>query len=524
MNNQDSKMFYNFKNNDSTGNTDTDSWPMFRHDAANSGHSSCNLSGKNILSWNVKTDIMSSSCPAVVDGMVYVTTGAWWEGQIHCIDLETGLFLWNYTVNDSVWVSPVVAGDYVYVAARGSNIFCLNRFTGTKIWETVINPHLVIFEGSPVLYDGKLYIGCNYNYGDFEFHSRLYCLDSSDGEILWYDATEYESYEYSPAVSNGRIYTMATKNKLCCLDAENGNRIWTLPDYSFYSYPVIINDNIYVKTMQGTVICVKDGEMQWEYFPVVNHSITTSIVANEDNIIFGTGNSKVLETGRVVCLDSETGEEKWNYTARKHHCKYRYKPSMTSGYVYLLEDHHITSSQDATYICTFDVKTGQRIWSQILFTNLNDYVYGGFAIADDKIIFSSVEHDIENGEVIGGVYCYDTFVGNFPPSTPSTNYQERDNILRLISTDPEENKIRYGISWDNDQIVDEWTVFCESGEYAHIICNNKKESVGVIAEDEHGDQSDWVSQKSKPHNMQMLIMRFIKNPSFQIFQKMMNMG
>ena len=478
---------------------------MFCHDAANTGYSNCNISEKNKLLWSVKTDIMSSSCPAVLDGKIYVTTGAWGEGQIHCIDLETGSFIWNYSVGDSIWGSPVVDENHLYVAPRKSRILCLNSSTGTKIWETIIE-NASIYEESPALYEGKIYIGCTYIPSVEEYNSGVYCLDSLNGEILWFNATISESYDYSPAVSNGKIYTVGINNSLCCLDAKNGHKIWKLTNFSFYSYPVIINDCIYVRTFQGTVLCIEDGEVLWEYHPIPNYVVTTSIVGKDGNIFLGTGNSELSNPGRVVCVDEETGEEKWSYMTTGVR-KYSGRLSLTKDYLFIMEEYCYDTSHQSSSICSFDVKTGERVWYYTISMDFDNYVYGGIAIADDKIIFSSVESDDDSGDVWGGVYCFNESDSNLPPCSPSTDYDRFNHLLSIISIDPEGDKIRYGISWDNDKTVDEWTVFCESGTYIYVVCNNRRGTFGVVAEDEYGAQSDWVSQKSKSNYMHIFMMK-----------------
>ena len=292
----------------------TDWWPMFCHDAANSAYSSCNVSEKNTVLWNVKTDIMSSSSPAVVDGKVYVTTGYYWDGQILCIDLETGSFLWNYS-EDAIWVSPIVIDNFLYAAIQyGGRIICLNSLTGELIWNTTLDPSVNIIEESPAFYNGKIYVACSCYQEYQKNNSGLYCLDAYDGSILWFYPTG-RSMMFSPSIYDGKVYTVGVNNCLSCLDAENGNEIWTLPDFFIVHHPIILNDKIYVATLQGNiagaVACIKDGEVLWQYHPILNYGVTTTIVGSNNSIYFGTGNSKVSDPGKVVCLNAETGEEKW---------------------------------------------------------------------------------------------------------------------------------------------------------------------------------------------------------------------
>jgi len=98
--------------------------------------------------------------------------------------------------------------------------------------------------------------------------------------------------------------------------------------------------------------------------------------------------------------------------------------------------------------------------------------------------------------------CFKTYgYLNEPPNTPSCSYNRNEDSLVITSIDPNENKLRYGVDWENDRIADQWTDLAPSGTDVTIECNGRNGTVGVIAEDEFGAQSDWilVKSKSKPY-------------------------
>jgi hypothetical protein len=82
---------------------------------------------------------------------------------------------------------------------------------------------------------------------------------------------------------------------------------------------------------------------------------------------------------------------------------------------------------------------------------------------------------------------------NNAPAKPTCSYDKDNNQIIVSSTDGEGDKIKYGVSWDNDGNVDYWTAFYNSGEEARIGCGENKGIVGVIAEDKNGAQSPWNS-------------------------------
>jgi len=88
-------------------------------------------------------------------------------------------------------------------------------------------------------------------------------------------------------------------------------------------------------------------------------------------------------------------------------------------------------------------------------------------------------------------------VAGVPPTNPTCTYDKKNKEITVVSTDEDGDQIRYGVSWDNDQTVDEWTTLYNSGVAAKIDVTDKEGTVGVIAEDANGAQSGWVSVKSK---------------------------
>ena len=120
---------------------------------------------------------------------------------------------------------------------------------------------------------------------------------------------------------------------------------------------------------------------------------------------------------------------------------------------------------------------------------------------------------------------------NNPPNKPTARYDQAKDELVVSTTDPDGDKVKYGVSWDNDGNVDKWTELHDSGEESRINCEGRKGTVGVIAEDEYGAQSDWVSvkPKNKPYLntpfLEQLIQRFslLVKLLQPVYDKLMNL-
>lgn len=101
-------------------------------------------------------------------------------------------------------------------------------------------------------------------------------------------------------------------------------------------------------------------------------------------------------------------------------------------------------------------------------------------------------------------------LNNSPPNKPDCYYNKTNDELVISSIDPDDNQVKYGISWNNNGIVDKWTEFHESGEEVRIDCEGRTGIVKVIAEDQYGAQSDWMQLKSKKQTIdQQTILNYL---------------
>ena len=97
---------------------------------------------------------------------------------------------------------------------------------------------------------------------------RVLCLDENDGSILWkheYECPYTVSYpagpRTTPAISDGKVYTLGAEGHLFCLDAVSGKVIWSreltrdynikTPTWGFAGHPLIDGNKL---------ICLVGGE------------------------------------------------------------------------------------------------------------------------------------------------------------------------------------------------------------------------------------------------------------------------
>ena len=125
------------------------------------------------------------------------------QNRLRAIDIKSGVERWSFPLV-GVYISPAVAGKYVFVRSEAGNkgqLLALDINTGKQLWaftpKRLSSPDNSYFGGhltSPVVVDGIMFIGAG----------RGYALDAT-GAVRWtFAAKDYISS--SATVSQGQVY------------------------------------------------------------------------------------------------------------------------------------------------------------------------------------------------------------------------------------------------------------------------------------------------------------------------------
>lgn len=366
-------------------------WPMFHHDPKKTGFSTSTAPNTNQTKWitHIGGDFLESS-PAVQNDKVYIGSKL---NKLHCVDAETGDYLWNYTTLGRIgYSSPAVYDNKVYIGSAelpwNGTLYCVNADNGTEIWNYTTDASIY---SSPTVNNGYVYIGS---------HDRnVYCFDADptdDGidegisdngapyDLVWKYATK-ERVTSSPAVYDNKVYVGSIDGKLYCLNAENGQYQWNYTTQGAISYSSTgINGRLYFGSWDHNVYCINatDGELIW-IFTTCEKVLSSPAVAY-GNIYVGSYDNKTYclpqidENGDKV-IDSS--EEIWNYTTGK---RVFASPAVADDKVYI-------GSRDGVFYC-LNAYTGDPIWN---YTTTGAYPFDGIgsspAIADGKVFMASTD-------------------------------------------------------------------------------------------------------------------------------------
>jgi outer membrane protein assembly factor BamB len=208
------------------------------------------------------------SSPALYKDRLIVNWDHVGQSFIVVLDAATGKEVWRKNRDEETsWMTPLVvevAGQAQVITSATNRVRSYNLATGELIWEDAGLTKVVI--SSPTTADGVVYV-----MSGFKATAALRAIRlggakgdiSGSSSILWsYDKDT--PYAPSSLIFNGLLYFLKLNTGiLTCLDASTGK-----PHYSrqrldgvgaVYSYPVGVQDRVYISGRKGTTIVLRHG-------------------------------------------------------------------------------------------------------------------------------------------------------------------------------------------------------------------------------------------------------------------------
>ncbi len=256
--------------------------------------------------WSFRTNCNPFSCPAVVDGVVYIGGMDANSGQMYALDAATGTKIWNFTAGAQyymVYSSPAVVNGVVYFGSDDRKVYALNAATGAKIWSYQTG---ALTESSPAVVDGVVYIGAN--------NHNLYALNAYTGAKIW-SFSAYNCIMSSPAVLDGVVYVGSTDNNLYAINASNGYQLWSYTTGgSIYSSPAVAKGGqVYVGSNDGYLYCINAKskspyyQLDKAYSPDSNQSSVKQYITIYPDGSISDPNAPIVRNGNYYALTGDIG-------------------------------------------------------------------------------------------------------------------------------------------------------------------------------------------------------------------------
>ncbi len=322
----------------------------FRSDLSNSGvYDDGGNRPDGTLLWNFTTGREVRSCPAIVDGVVYVGSN---DGNLYALDAPTGDLIWNSAAGRGIQSSPAVTDGVVYAGSWDSNVYAFNAYDGSLLWNYTTGDAVI---SSPAVADGIVYVG--------SFDGNIYALDAVTGDRVWEYATEGPRVGSSPAVVDTVVYVGSEDGNLYAFNASNGSLLWNYTAGGpVHSSPSVANGAVYVGSDDFNVYAfdATTGSLLWTY--ATGDKVRSSPAVADGVVYVGSYDEN------VYALDASTGTLLWSYSTGD---EVDSSPAVANGVVY------VGTLGFETSFYALDAETGALRW---------DYSMGEWFVYSDPAV------------------------------------------------------------------------------------------------------------------------------------------
>ncbi len=213
---------------------------MSRRDVLHSGYADTAAPLTNNTLWITSLNEITTSSPAIVNGILYIGTG---NGTIYALDTVDGSIIWDYVTGGAVKSSPAVVDGVVYVASDDQYLYALDADDGSYIWSYNVGGSS--YNTSPTVVDGTVYFGAS---------NKVFSINATDGSLNWEKTLEGSYFlGSSPTVVDGVVcFGMYESRRVFLLNATDGSEIWNYYTWSHVcSSPTIVDGVIYIGNNEG---------------------------------------------------------------------------------------------------------------------------------------------------------------------------------------------------------------------------------------------------------------------------------
>ncbi len=324
--------------------------------------------------------------PVVAGGRIFAVDGA---NRVIAMDAESGKTIWTYKVRVSnKGKSRRGRRGIIEIVSNPLAV----RDTGGKDKEAV--------GGGIAVADGRVYVTSGFGV--------VLALNAVTGEEIWRHRT-YTPMHSAPTVDNGRLFAISDDNELFGMNADTGEVLWTYQGIVETARmltspsPAVLDDVVVSPFSSGEIVAlrVENGGVLWQDALSASGNLTPLATLNDiasgpvlaDGYVFA-----ATQSGTFAAFDLRTGQRVWT------------QPAGTLSYPLVLGDFVYTVTTEGEVACMSKID-GTVIWISQLqaFKNekkrKNRISWAGPIIAGERLVImgsngQGVEVDPFNGAVL----------------------------------------------------------------------------------------------------------------------------
>lgn len=279
----------------------SDTWPLFRGDAAATGVARTKLPEKLEVLWSKEIPKGAfDATAAIVNGVAYLGD---LDGTFYAFDLTTGKERWTQKRDTSFNASAGARDGKLYVGDVDGKFYCLKQETGEELWNFTTEAEI---NGGPNFWNDNVLIGSQ--------DATLYCLNAKTGAEVWKFKID-DQIRCSPTVVGDRSFVAGCDSRFHIVDLTKGEEVAAVPiDAPTGVTPAVLGDLVYFGTEAGVLFAInwREGTVAWKSEEKSgSQAYRASPAVTPEQVIVGS------RARRVRALHPKTGEELWSFATKQ---------------------------------------------------------------------------------------------------------------------------------------------------------------------------------------------------------------
>lgn len=228
------------------------------------------------------------------------------DGNLYCVDINTGEILWKFTANSEILSKPVLDGEgHLYVLSGSNVLYSLDATDGRQVWaySRQDTSNMTIRGGASPAIDGdRIYAG----FSDGTLVALALSSGAPQWEIQLNKNKRFKDIDATPMVTGSSVIVSGYDDRLYSLSKINGQVQWKT-EKGGYAPVVIEDDKIYYPTSTGEIQALElsTGKLIWERKNV--RGLSTEIQIWDDFLIYGES------AGDLLIIDKKNGFKRFSF-------------------------------------------------------------------------------------------------------------------------------------------------------------------------------------------------------------------
>ena len=251
------------------------------------------------------------------------------------VNKKTGELVWEDAspgtkILHGEWSNPAygMLGGKPQVVFPGGDawLYSFEPETGKLIWKFDTNPKDSVWElggagtrnslvGTPVVWDGKVYIGVGQDPEHGEGIGHLWAIDGSmEGDVtekavVWHRGGEdYRRTISTVAIADGILYAADLSGFVYALDAKTGEEFWVYDTFAaLWGSPYVADGKVYIGDEDGDIAILKAGKEMKLIAEINMGSSTYTTPVAKDGVLYVATRNRLFAIAEGAKLPSTTG-------------------------------------------------------------------------------------------------------------------------------------------------------------------------------------------------------------------------